>query len=73
MNDFITLMKEMPGFFEEDTVSMEVIVESQKKLDLKFSAEYVKYLQEIGSFTSNGVEFTGIFISKYWGKFFILL
>lgn len=70
MNDFTTLMKEMPGYFEEDTVSMKVIVEAQKNLDVEFSAEYVKYLQEIGVFTANGVEFTGIFISKYWNKIF---
>lgn len=68
MTNFITLMKEMPGYLKTDTVNLEVIMEAQKKLGLEFACEYVQYLQEIGEFTARGVEFTGIIFSQAWNR-----
>ncbi len=68
MNELIAAMKKMPGFLKTETVGLEIIAEAQKKLDVEFSSEFIKYLQEIGEFTATGIEFTGIFFSKSWNR-----
>lgn len=64
MNDFIIIMKKMMSYLKIETVSFDVIMDGQKKLGLKFSPEYIKYLQEVGIYSTQGCELTGIFFSK---------
>lgn len=68
MNDFVSLMKKMPGYIESTTVSIETIMEAQKKVNLQFASEYIEYLQEIGEFTAEGIELTGIMFSTAWNR-----
>lgn len=68
MNELIKMMQEMPNLLHTITVSISTIQECENKLGLKFSLEYIEYLQKLGKYDAGGDEFTGIYFSKYKNK-----
>lgn len=64
MTSIVNKLRALPAFCSLAGVSMDLIVDAEKALALRFADDYREYLLAFGIASSDGHEFTGICNSK---------
>lgn len=65
MNQISEFLRTLPKYYNSKAATCEQIIEAEKKLNLKFSREYIDYLKEYGAISFGGHEITGLNVDDY--------
>ena len=60
MKDIIQTISNLENMRFIKPVSMEQIIEAEKKLGVNFADDYIKYVKKYGAISAKGIELTGV-------------